>query len=305
MGHEWQHPSVKTFPEYQDPALIEAMWGISPYRHTLLVCASRAKAVSPQTLAAPLAYFRSTEQKGVPKELKAASLTGGDVTKAVAEWDNPKTVTFSQPVEGFCGHGSLNTVLRSVRAARLISVPRMIAPMSIPGLVKTLQTHADTNVDRIKTITPIHLDPKNVSYDQFKAYARRANEPNTRVILNFLRAALFFARPSGSVRLPFDHCCSGVSSLRCTCAHVMCRAYAALGIFHLCLRNVSRAVLFINHYFFTYLSPSYSFLLLPSTSTQFGRAFALMGGHWSPLGSVLDNPEQALVLDVNESYVYP
>lgn len=116
----------------------------------------------------------------------------------VIPYDKPDSVIFSQPVEGYCGDASINTVLRSFVGVKLQPIPSVVRPMSLQVLKSRLETEV---LESLKPNAPFraarhfHVDPREMSFKRFVELLSLANKPGHRVLVNFLRSAGFAERP--------------------------------------------------------------------------------------------------------------
>jgi len=125
-------------------------------------------------------------------------------------------------------------MLYSVPDAGIHATRRMPRPATLAQLKTWIHEAAPLlpAAVTLRSVEAYEVDGAAVGFDAFCELVTRANQPNTRVLANFLRQPLFGQMPS----------------------------------------------------------------------TLLGRARALIGGHWTPIISVLDTPAVALLSDVNADY---
>lgn len=97
-----------------------------------------------------------------------------------------------QAHEGYCGAATKRTVLRSITGLRENSIelpPMKVGPLTLEILAKRIDEATKKNTKS----TPVYASE---GYDTFLSAIKKINDPNYRVMANFLRSPLFeFQRP--------------------------------------------------------------------------------------------------------------
>jgi len=104
-----------------------------------------------------------------------------------APW-KPQQV-FYQPVEGYCGHATVNTVLQSINQKPL-PLPKIIRPFSLSGLRVFLEGNVLPSTPSIQSVQEVS---GSATYSEFLSVLRDLERPDVRLMCNFLRLPLFFA----------------------------------------------------------------------------------------------------------------
>lgn len=142
-------------------------------------------------------YELSTTGPAVSSDPSYKNATLLQKAAALGPYNSPPCV-FYQPVEGYCGHSTLNTVLWSLSkrndpCEHGVPLPRSPRPFSLASLASLIQTSVMPKCSAIESVQIVSGD---VSRTDFAKLMLLANDPKTRLLCNFHRTPLFFSNRS-------------------------------------------------------------------------------------------------------------